>query len=92
MTPTFITVRDKLYCDTTVHLDGYWFTDCTFDNCTLLFSGEKPFGYDRTVKIDNCRFAITGVAELAIKTVFEMVGPEILVALAIKPSIPGFSN
>ncbi|MGL9622385.1 hypothetical protein QRQ56_30870 [Bradyrhizobium sp. U531] len=42
-------------------LDGATFTNCTFEQCTFIFSGLLPFHLDNC-QFDNCAWEVSGPA------------------------------
>ena len=50
---TLTTVTKQSFTEQTVQLDGRLFEDCTFANCTLVYSGHTPASFAQ------CRFTAT---------------------------------
>lgn len=55
-----------------IELDGKWFSNCTFTDCTLIFRGIKPFGYAHT-RFDRCRMNFTDHAQMTLSIVARMI-------------------
>jgi hypothetical protein len=51
-TPLF-TVRNRTFRNDRVELDGFPYTNCTFDSCTFFFKGTKPFEVAETCRIEG---------------------------------------
>jgi hypothetical protein len=56
-------VSDKSFIDDTVELDGNLFARCTFERCTLRFSGSANF-MTTDCTTDGCEFALGDPARL----------------------------
>jgi hypothetical protein len=57
--------RNQTFSDVTVHLDGSSFYDCTFERCTVVFSGVLPAVLNNPRFVD-CRWQAAGPAETTI--------------------------
>jgi hypothetical protein len=57
--------RNQTFSDVTVYLDGSSFYDCTFERCTVVFSGVLPAVLNNPRFVD-CRWAAAGPAETTI--------------------------
>jgi len=58
--------RNQTFSDVTVHLDGSSFYDCTFERCTVVFSGVLPAVINNPRFVD-CRWEAAGPAEMTIR-------------------------
>ena len=58
--------RNQTFSDVTVYLDGSSFYDCTFERCTVVFSGVLPAVLNNPRFVD-CRWEAAGPADLTIK-------------------------
>jgi hypothetical protein len=54
--------RKQKFENVTIFLDGSSFVECTFDNCTLIYSGLLPVALD-TSSFNNCRWEFSGAAQ-----------------------------
>ena len=54
-----------------IELDGKSFHDCTFDNCELVFSGDRPPSFSDNQYIDT-RFVLTGAAVRTVYLLFNI--------------------
>jgi hypothetical protein len=54
-------VRDKVFLNERVEVDGKRFTNCTFNGCELIYAGgDVEFG--PRCRVENCRPQFTGAA------------------------------
>lgn len=67
---TMASEADQTFTGLTVHLDGSAFSNCTFENCTLVYSGtsfvlEKP-------AFKNCKLLLDGGAAATVAMLIEL--------------------
>jgi hypothetical protein len=65
--------RDRVYKDQRVHLDGYTFTNCCFNNC-VLESDSGIFALKACMIMTNCQFYF-GPSALRIIKLFNLLYP-----------------
>jgi hypothetical protein len=58
---------------TTIHVDGATFTDCTFEDCTLVYSGFMAT-HLKNNRFQKCRWEMAGPAANAISFMVGMYG------------------
>ena len=54
--------RKQKFENVTIFLDGSSFIECTFENCTLIYSGLLPAALN-TSSFKNCRWEFSGAAQ-----------------------------
>lgn len=55
-------VKDQVFKNRAVLLDGHVFEDCLFDECVLEIGATEPFSLERTVAV-NCTQKFVGPAQ-----------------------------
>lgn len=65
-------IRDEIFRDTTVDLDGNAFVDCSIIGCEIVFRGEAPFAWWQT-QLDNNRLRIEGRARMVMSMLARML-------------------
>ena len=63
-------VRGKTFFGKKVQLDDKIFVDCSFDDCVLLYSGEKCEW--QTTNFTNCRVVLDGAANNTVQVLREL--------------------
>lgn len=72
--------HNKKFKDTTVHLDGGTFVGCTFERCTLIFSGLMPVHLEGD-KFSECNWSLAGPAQNTVdfmRGLYAMGGAEVI--------------
>lgn len=59
------------FVNTRIELDNQTFKDCTFNGCTIVFSGKGPYKLNGC-SFNNCQFALDGAATLTVKYLADM--------------------
>jgi hypothetical protein len=63
--------QGNTFTNARIELDGQTFENCTFDGCTIVFSGRGPYNL-RGCGFNNCQFALDGAAALTVKYLADM--------------------
>jgi hypothetical protein len=61
---------DQTFTGLTIHLDGSSFRDCTFDNCTIIYSGTS-FVLERPA-FKNCKLLLEGAAAATVAMLIDL--------------------
>lgn len=57
----FLLVRDRVFKDETVELDGRFFQGCTFDACTLVLRSFNGFEASDCLYLPGCKIEAPGL-------------------------------
>ena len=79
--------KGSVFANSQVLLDDNDYRDCIFNNCKLVFRGEKPTALNGC-KFDKCKFVFSGPAELTINFLKELAKPTSGFSEVIKQSLP----
>jgi hypothetical protein len=63
--------RNNTFTNTRIELDNQTFEDCSFNGCTVTFSGKGPYKLSGCT-FNNCQFALDGSAALTVKYLTDM--------------------
>lgn len=67
-TTHYVVRKGEVRTDDVVELDGHWFEDCEFTDCTLVFRGIDMFGYANT-KFERCRIELAEHALMSLAVI-----------------------